>query len=147
LTDNVYKLIARCRVAGLDLLAEGTALHVEFEREPPADLIEQIRRHKPEVIAALSGVSAAGSESRLAPPSLPVESEVAPERAAAVGLSEHTHSHDQPCASRRGLVERRDDLFLHFCAVCGRWGAFGYGPPGFPVQTAEQWYCGEHRPD
>ena len=54
---------------------------------------------------------------------------------------------DQPCPSRRGLIDRRASLFLHFCVVCGRWGAFGYGPPDLPVKTAEKWYCDEHRPD
>jgi hypothetical protein len=35
--------------------------------------------------------------------------------------------------------------FEHYCAVCGNWGAFGYGvslqndKPGI-------WYCFEHRP-
>jgi hypothetical protein len=23
--------------------------------------------------------------------------------------------------------------------------AFGFGPPGFPLQSAEAWYCGTHR--
>ena len=55
--------------------------------------------------------------------------------------------YDQPCPTRRGLIERRGGVFLHFCAVCGRWGAFGYGPPSLPVKPAEKWYCGEHRPD
>ena len=47
---------------------------------------------------------------------------------------------------RRGRVgydkERR---FLHYCVVCGEWGAFGYGvflrrgQPG-------KWFCGNHKP-
>jgi hypothetical protein len=51
---------------------------------------------------------------------------------------------NEPCPERRGHVERRGGLFLHFCRECGRWGAYGYdcvgGKPG-------RWYCGEHRPD
>lgn len=32
------------------------------------------------------------------------------------------------------------------CAICGAGGAaFGFGPPGGPVQPAEAWYCGAHR--
>ena len=50
---------------------------------------------------------------------------------------------DQPCPSRRGLVERRGVVFLHFCVTCGAWGAFGYGTVG--AQPA-RWYCREHRP-
>ena len=51
----VCDLLDRCRAAGLSLAVEGDALHVDFEREPPADLVETLRRHKPEVMAALSG--------------------------------------------------------------------------------------------
>jgi hypothetical protein len=34
------------------------------------------------------------------------------------------HSRD-PCAARRGRVEQRDCLFLHFCAACGAWELMG----------------------
>jgi hypothetical protein len=50
---------------------------------------------------------------------------------------------DQPCPSRRGLVERRGAMFLHFCASCGAWGAFGYGAVG---DRPGRWYCREHLP-
>jgi hypothetical protein len=50
---------------------------------------------------------------------------------------------DQPCSSRRGLVERRGAVFLHFCVTCGAWGAFGYGTVG---DRPGRWYCREHRP-
>jgi hypothetical protein len=50
---------------------------------------------------------------------------------------------DQPCPSRRGLVERRGAVFLHFCNTCGAWGAFGYGVVG---DRPGRWYCREHRP-
>jgi hypothetical protein len=55
LNGAVCDLLDRCRAAGLSLAVEGDALHVDFEREPPADLVETLRRHKPEVMAALSG--------------------------------------------------------------------------------------------
>jgi hypothetical protein len=52
-------------------------------------------------------------------------------------------SFDQPCPSRRGLVESRGVVLLHFCVTCGAWGAFGYGVvDGRPGR----WYCREHRP-
>jgi hypothetical protein len=35
----------------------------------------------------------------------------------------------------------------HRCAMCGSAGSFGFGPPGFPLQPAEAWYCGAHRED
>ena len=31
------------------------------------------------------------------------------------------------------------------CAVCGEGAAFGFGPPGFPLQPVEAWYRGAHR--
>jgi hypothetical protein len=51
-------LLERCRAAGLELLVEGSALHVEFERQPPVGLLEQIRRLKPEIIVALTAIQA-----------------------------------------------------------------------------------------
>jgi hypothetical protein len=50
---------------------------------------------------------------------------------------------DQPCSSRRGLVERRGAVFVHFCVTCGAWGAFGYDAVG---DRPGRWYCREHRP-
>ena len=51
--------------------------------------------------------------------------------------------YDQPSPERRGRVERVGPAFLHFCAICGAWGSFGYAVtrdrPGL-------WYCGKHRP-
>jgi hypothetical protein len=29
--------------------------------------------------------------------------------------------------------------------VCGEGAPYGFGPPGFPLQPAEAWYCGTHR--
>jgi hypothetical protein len=43
----------------------------------------------------------------------------------AVGIGETPF--EMPCPERRGLVERRGGVFLHFCVECGRWGAYGYG--------------------
>jgi hypothetical protein len=52
-------------------------------------------------------------------------------------------SFDQPCPSRRGLVERQGAVLLHFCVTCGAWGAFGYGVVG---DRPGRWYCREHQP-
>jgi hypothetical protein len=50
---------------------------------------------------------------------------------------------DHPCIERCGRVVRRDALFLHFCVVCGAWGAYGFGVTGrFPGR----WFCRDHRP-
>ena len=54
---------------------------------------------------------------------------------------------EQPCVTRRGRVEvRPDGVFLHFCAECGAWGAFGYGVLLRAGRTG-RWYCGKHRPE
>lgn len=34
----------------------------------------------------------------------------------------------------------------HGCRVCGRFGSFGFGPPGGSVHAAA-WFCGGHRAD
>jgi len=51
----------------------------------------------------------------------------------------------EPCVARRGRVEARDDLFLHFCLECGAWGAFGYGV-NLRADQLGRWYCAAHRP-
>jgi hypothetical protein len=51
--------------------------------------------------------------------------------------------YDQPCPYRRGHIERSGAVFLHFCIVCGAWGAFGYGITEY---HSGRWYCSEHRP-
>lgn len=50
-----------------------------------------------------------------------------------------------PHRLRRGRVEERGGLLLHFCVECGAWGSFGYG---VRVRAGHlgQWYCAEHRP-
>jgi hypothetical protein len=35
--------------------------------------------------------------------------------------------YEQSRTKRRGRVEHRDGVFLHFCAQCGAWGSYGYG--------------------
>jgi hypothetical protein len=53
-------------------------------------------------------------------------------------------SFEMPCFERRGRLERRDGIFLHFCVECGRWGTYGYGATG---AKPGRWYCQLHRPD
>ena len=55
-----------------------------------------------------------------------------------------TGGFEEPCADRRGSVERQGGIFLHFCIECGRWGAYGYGATG---NNPGRWYCWRHRPD
>ena len=112
----IAELLARCRTAGLALLVEGDSLHVDFESDPPVDLIEEIRQHKPEVMAALS--------------STPLETAevIAPARwvSGAAGNSPEA-SFETPCIERRGLLERRNGSF---CTSASSAGA------GAPTATA-----------
>jgi hypothetical protein len=128
----VAELLERCRTAGLALSVEGDSLHIDFESDPPVDLIEEIRSHKPELMAALS--------------SAPLETAevIAPARwvTGAAGNCPEP-SFEMPCSARRGLIERLDGVFLHFCVECGRWGTYGYGATG---EKAGRWYCHLHRP-
>ena len=129
----VAELLERCRAAGLALQVEGDALHVDFESDPPFDLIEEIRQHKRAVMAVLSSGRFETAEV------------VAPARwiAGAAGNCLEP-SFEMPCPARRGLVERRGGVFLHFCVECGRWGTYGYGATGAKPGL---WYCRMHRPD
>jgi hypothetical protein len=52
---------------------------------------------------------------------------------------------DQPCEARRGRVEEKDGLFVHFCEVCGAWGTFGYNV-NLRAKRLGYWYCAIHRP-
>jgi hypothetical protein len=52
---------------------------------------------------------------------------------------------EMPCATRRGRVEDRDGVLLHFCCECGAWGAFGYDV-NLRAGRLGKWYCVAHRP-
>ena len=52
---------------------------------------------------------------------------------------------DAPCGARRGRIENREGLFLHFCIDCGAWGAYGYGV-NLRAGQLGRWYCAVHRP-
>jgi hypothetical protein len=115
--------------AGLSLLVEDDALRVDYERGPPLDLIEELRRHKPEVMAALA---------------MPAAAVIAPAHWAQTAAAPSEPAFEQPCPQRRGLIERRGTVFVHFCVECGRWGAYGYGAA---LNHPGRWYCRLHRPD
>jgi hypothetical protein len=67
---------------------------------------------------------------------------IAPARWA--GLAADELPFDEPCPERRGLIERRGALFVHFCVECGRWGAYGRG---IGRDRPGRWYCRLHRPE
>jgi len=49
----------------------------------------------------------------------------------------------------RGYVDGRPpvlrDIADQICPLCGNFGSYGYGPPGWPAPT--RWYCNNHRKD
>jgi len=52
---------------------------------------------------------------------------------------------NQPDPSRIGMVRLElDTPFEHYCAVCGAWGAFGFGGDHTPEKPGV-WFCGDHR--
>jgi hypothetical protein len=66
MSGTVATLLDRCQAAGLSLMVGGDALHVDYERCPPADLIEELRRYKAEIMAALSAPAEKTGEDRAA---------------------------------------------------------------------------------
>jgi protein gp37 len=61
MTVAAAELFARCQAAGLSLTAEGEALHVDFERPPPAELAyaESVGRPQPSVAREISAAKVA----------------------------------------------------------------------------------------
>ena len=54
---------------------------------------------------------------------------------------------DEPNPERVGLVVMEPGRpFVHYCAVCGAWGAFGYDVDPMKGRLG-RWYCNAHRPD
>jgi len=101
-------------------------------RAIPATLVGRIRQAKAELLVTLDSHPAAAPD-LLAPLFKPVPS--------ASGEPDVR----QPCAARRGRVERRPGAFVHFCSECGAWGAYGYGV-SLHASRLGRWYCAEHRP-
>jgi hypothetical protein len=120
MNSTVTELLARCSAANLALSIEGDMLCIDHERPPPADLVEELRRYKPEIMAVLKAPNV-----------------ISPTTWFAAGV-------DEPNPERRGLVGYDGGMFLHFCGECGRWGSYGYGCIG---ANLGRWYCREHRPD
>jgi hypothetical protein len=50
--------------------------------------------------------------------------------------------YDKPCPARCGVIRYPRGRFEHFCAVCGAWGAYGYGVTG---EKPGRWFCFHHR--
>lgn len=54
---------------------------------------------------------------------------------------------DMPNPKRVGLVRMEPGQpFVHYCAVCGAWGTWGYDVD-LSTGRLGRWYCAAHRPD
>jgi hypothetical protein len=115
---------------GASIMSAGNRLLLRAGPKPvPASVIRRVREAKPELLALLhqEDNTATAGIGRLVPD------------------AEGEPSLEQPCAARRGRVQKLNSAFLHFCVRCGRFAAFGYG---VRLRTGQlgRWYCGEHRP-
>lgn len=53
----------------------------------------------------------------------------------------------EPDPTRVGLVSWEDGKpFVHYCAVCGAWGSFGYDV-NLRKDRLGRWYCLAHKPE
>lgn len=50
-----------------------------------------------------------------------------------------------PTPRPESRIEYDGVAFLHYCATCGKFGAFGYGVHLLRGETGV-WFCREHRP-
>ncbi len=58
-----------------------------------------------------------------------------------------TRRPDGPDPARAGLVRWvPGEPFVHYCATCCVWGAFGFGV-NLSVGRMGRWYCGDHKPE
>ena len=118
---DTLMLLRRAQEAGLRVEPVGDKLVVRGPKHAKAT-VKLLAEHKIEVLAALAMPGVVTS------------------------LYEGEPGPEMPCFARRGLVEdRSDSQFLHYCAVCGRWGGFGCGV-NLRAGRLGRWYCREHRP-
>jgi hypothetical protein len=73
---TVTGLIEQATAAGIRLVPDGDTLRLRTRQDPPADLIEALRAHKPEILAALRQPGFAECLSRLRAMPYPAEIDV-----------------------------------------------------------------------
>jgi hypothetical protein len=129
---DALALLRRAQDAGLRIEPAGDKLIVRGPKhaEPVVKLLAE---HKAEVLAALANTA---HDAELLAPS-PWFEHVIPPVEGEPGI-------ELPCAARRGRVQELERVFLHFCAECGAYGAFGYGV-NLRAGQLGRWYCAAHR--
>jgi hypothetical protein len=73
---TVSSLIEQASAAGIRLVPDGDTLRLRTRRDPPAELVEALRAHKPEILAALRQPGFHECRSRLRAMPYPADIEV-----------------------------------------------------------------------
>jgi hypothetical protein len=94
-----------------------------------------------------SAAATAERTPRVSAPSAEVEEGPAPATVIAPvqwfeGVAADEPPYNEPTPARRAVIRYPDGRFEHFCAVCGAWGAFGYG---VTAERPGRWFCFRHR--
>jgi hypothetical protein len=119
------------RDAGVSVSVDGDRLLLRAAAPPPTSIVDALTLHKNELLTMFADNKQQENELLpLEPFETCISDEPGPEAA---------------CEGRRGRVEMKDDVFLHYCVVCGAWGAFGIGVK-LRAGRLGRWYCAEHRP-
>jgi hypothetical protein len=130
---DAVALLRRAQQAGLRVEQAGDKLMVRGPKQAE-QVVKLLPENKAEVLAALANTA---NDAELLVPSFQ-SARVIPSIEGEPGL-------ELPCAARRGRVQELERVFLHFCAECGAYGAFGYGVKLRAGQLG-RWYCAAHRP-
>jgi hypothetical protein len=150
---SAAEALRAARAAGVKVGVDGDDLILEASAPPPSTVLGLLSQYKAGIVSLLrsdiDARSCVDSLTKYKPRQL-FENEAPPTELLAplfnpAPLAESEPGFSEPCVARRGRVEARDGLFLHFCAECGAWGAFGYGVNPRADQLG-RWYCGAHRP-
>lgn len=76
------------------------------------------------------------------PPSAPAQPQAEP-----VATAPYFKPDTEPDPSRVGLVLWEEGQpFVHYCAVCGAWGSFGFDVD-LRNDRLGRWYCMAHKPE
>jgi hypothetical protein len=126
---SAIEALSAARASGVLLRIDGDVLVLEASSEPPPDVLSLVTWHKAEVLALLASCAHL---------SVPIAADETSTQSAAAALGS-----DQPCVAPVGRVH--DNPWTHLCAMCGRFGPFGYGVRVRDGQLG-RWYCAAHRP-
>ena len=129
---DALALLRRAQEAGLRVEPAGDKLMVRGPKNA-APVVRLLAEHKAEILAALLNTT---QDAELLAPS--------PRFERVIPSVEGEPRLELPCAARRGRVQELEGAFLHFCIVCGAYGAFGYGV-NFRGGRLGHWYCAAHR--